>query len=215
MSIRIARASKCVLTLTMLMVLAGSGAALARNSRSSTEPVTAAVASPCENADMTPETRNIPFVEQSTLCLVNQARARHNLSALLPNADLQETAAGHNEDMIAHQYFAQTSPSGLTLLARVRLSGYLPDDASDCLVGQDIAWGTGYLSTPAAIVSSWIDSPAVLANILQAYTSTGVAVSPQAPVSSSGGQLGATYTQDFGAIAHARTPRPASRHVGR
>ena len=211
MSNRIARTPTCVVTLFTLLALAGSSCAcaVARNSDHSTRPVTAATIPPCENAGMTPDAANIAAVEQATMCLVNQARTQHDMTALLPNTDLQETAEAHNNDMIADRYFAQSSPSGMTLLSRVRLTGYLANDPSSCLVGQDIAWGSGYLATPSAIVSSWTSSPAVLANILQAYTDTGVAISAQVPTSLSGGGLGATYTRDFGA----RVPAPAAEPV--
>jgi uncharacterized protein YkwD len=214
MSNQIARARTCAVTLLALVALAGSSCACAgaRNSNHATAPVTTAGSSPCENAGMTPEAANIAAVEQATMCLVNQARTQHHMTALLPNTDLQETAEAHNDDMIANRYFAQRGASGVTLLSRVRLTGYFADNPSSCLVGQDIAWGTGYLATPSAIVASWTSSPAVLANILQAYTETGVAIRAEVPGSLSGGQLGATYTQDFGAGAPASaSERPSGR----
>jgi len=217
MSNQIARAPTCVVTLFTLVALAGSACACAgaRNSDHGTPPVPAAGPSPCENAGMTPEAANIAAVEQATMCLVNQARTQHDMTALLPNTDLQETAEAHNNDMITDRYFAQSSPSGVTLLSRVRLTGYFANGPSSCLVGQDIAWGTRYLATPSAIVTSWTSSPAVLENILQAYTETGVAISAQVPGSLSGGQLGATYTQDFGAGAPAAAAESVSRRARR
>jgi uncharacterized protein YkwD len=217
MSTQIARAPTCVVTLFTLVALAGSSCAcaVAHNSDHGTPPMTTASTSPCENAGTTPEAANIAAVEQATMCLVNQARSQHDMTALLPNTDLQETAEAHNNDMITDRYFAQSSPTGVTLLSRVRLTGYFANDPSSCLVGQDIAWGTGYLATPSAIVTSWTSSPAVLANILQPYTETGVAISAQVPASLSGGQPGATYTQDFGAGAPAAASERASGRARR
>ena len=58
-------------------------------------------------------------------------------------------------------------------------------------------------STPQAIVNAWIASPGHLANILEAqYSDTGIAVVPQVPTSLSGGEAGATYTQEFGVVLH-------------
>ena len=217
MSNQIARAPASIVTLFALIALAGSScaSAVAHSSNRNTPPVTAAVTSPCENAGTTPEATNIAAVEQATMCLVNQARGQHDMTALLPNIDLQETAEAHNNDMIAEGYFAQSSSSGVTLLSRVRLTGYFANEPSSDLVGQNIAWGTGALATPSAIVSSWTSSPAVLTNILQAYTDTGVAITAQIPASLSAGQPGATYTQDFGASTPASASKSASRRARR
>jgi uncharacterized protein YkwD len=70
------------------------------------------------------------------------------------------------------------------------------------VIGENIAWGTLWLATPRAIVTSWMNSPGHRANILNPrFRDTGIGISPHAPASLSGGQSGAIYTQDFGAIA--------------
>src|SRR5450631_4583124 len=70
-----------------------------------TAPAVASTA-PCENADLTPDARHILIAETATLCLINQVRGQHDLAALSPNADLQAAAKRHNNDMVAHNYFA-------------------------------------------------------------------------------------------------------------
>lgn len=156
---------------------------------------------PCANTDLTPDPTNIAVVEAATLCLVNQVRGQHGLAALAPNADLQQSAEQHNNDMVAKDYFAHNGPAGDTPLSRIQATGYLADDSVSWVVGENIAWGTLSLSTPAAIVQAWVNSPEHLANILDGdYTDSGLAVAPQAPPSLAQGQQGAIYTQDFGGV---------------
>ena len=80
-------------------------------------------------------------------------------------------------------------------------SGYIYDSQIGYEVGENIAWGTLWLSTPRAIVAAWMASPGHRANILDAhYRDTGIGVSPHPPTSLAPGQAGAIYTQDFGVI---------------
>ena len=68
-------------------------------------------------------------------------------------------------------------------------------------VGENIAWGTLWLSSPRAIVAAWMASPPHRANILNArFRDTAIGVSPHPPSSLARGQSGGVYTQDFGVI---------------
>jgi uncharacterized protein YkwD len=155
----------------------------------------------CENTELMPEAGNLEAVEQSTLCLVNQERARNGELPLRLNADLGQAAEGHSAEMVADDYFAHVSPSGETPLQRIEASGYIPNSQVGYTIGENIAWGTLYLATPKAIVAAWLASPEHLANILNAaYTETGLGVASQAPASLSEGQPGAIYSQEFGVI---------------
>jgi uncharacterized protein YkwD len=69
------------------------------------------------------------------------------------------------------------------------------------VIGENLAWGTYQLATPAAIVSAWTASPGHLANILERqYRDTGIGVVPQVPSSLGDGSPGASYAQEFGVI---------------
>ena len=182
---------------------AGAPATPAKTGATRVASAPAAVAStaPCANVDLTPTSNNLAAVQSATLCLVNQVRGEHGLPALSENSDLQQAALGHNNDMVARDYFEHTDPSGGTPLSRIEATGYIANNNISYLVGENIAWGTLSLSTPAAIVNAWVNSPDHLANILDAtYTDTGLAVNPQAPASLAQGQQGAIYTEDFGGI---------------
>jgi uncharacterized protein YkwD len=155
----------------------------------------------CDDTHLVPTRSNSGRIEAATLCLVNVQRARHGERALRPNADLGRSAAAHSQDMVARNYFDHTSPAGETLLDRIKASTYLPPRVG-YILGENIALGTMQLATPAAIVDSWMRSPGHRANILNAdFRDSGLGVVARAPRRYSQGQPGATYTQQFGAIA--------------
>jgi uncharacterized protein YkwD len=165
------------------------------------QTIASVLASPCENTELTPNPGNLEAIDAATLCLVNQERARNGELPLRPNAQLEQAAQGHSEEMVADDYFAHVAPSGLTPVARVEETGYLPNQQVGYTLGENIAWGTLQLSTPAAIVAAWIASPEHLANILYSpYVDTAIGVAPEAPASLAEGQPGAVYSQEFGVI---------------
>lgn len=164
-------------------------------------PIAKVLATTCENTELTPSPGNLAEIDAATLCLINQERARNGELPLEINAQLQEAAQGHSEEMIADDYFAHISPGGLTPLGRIEATGYIPNSQVGYTIGENIAWGTLQLSTPSSIVAAWIASPEHLANILYApYLDTGVAVVAAVPASLAEGQPGALYSQEFGVI---------------
>lgn len=170
---------------------------------SSPPPATIAsvLATPCENTGLMPAAGNLEVVEQATVCLVNQERARNNELPLQFDAKLAQAASGHSAEMVSEDYFAHIAPDGETPLQRIQATGYIPNSQVGYTLGENIAWGTLYLATPKAIVAAWIASPEHLANILNgAYTETAVGVAPAAPPALAEGQAGAVYTQEFGVI---------------
>jgi uncharacterized protein YkwD len=185
----------------------------ASSGRSQTPPVQAGVTKavtiakvippPCQNTNLTPEPANLPLVRAAVLCLINEERAQNGREPLVLNTHLEEAAESHGREMIADNYFAHVSPAGLTPVDRVRRAGYIPSSEVGYVIGENLAWGTLTLSTPAAIVNAWINSPEHLANILEgSYRETGIDVEPEAPESLAEGTQGALYTQEFGVITH-------------
>jgi uncharacterized protein YkwD len=173
----------------------------AASSSSSASVIASVLATPCQDTELTPEPGNLAEVDAATLCLINQERARDGEQPLVANPQLQQAAQSHSEEMVTDDYFAHVSPSGLTPVERVQRTGYIPSSQDGYTLGENIAWGTLQLSTPASIVAAWIASPEHLANILYAaYRDTGLAVVASAPPSLGEGQPGAVYSQEFGVI---------------
>jgi uncharacterized protein YkwD len=165
--------------------------------------IASVLATPCTNTEVTPTPQNIEAVTSATLCLINQERARNGELPLQESAQLAHAAVEHSEEMVSKDYFAHVAPDGSTPLQRVEATGYIPNHEVGYTIGENIAWGTLQLSTPAAIVAAWIASPEHLANILDpSYKETGLGVVAAVPPSLSQGQPGAIYSQVFGVIVY-------------
>jgi uncharacterized protein YkwD len=155
----------------------------------------------CPDAELRPSEADLDRIRAATLCLVNRARASHGEAALRPNAHLRQAAQGHTESMISADYFEHIGPGGQTLLARLRDAGYIYSSQIGYAIGENIAWGTGRLGTPRAIVAAWMGSPEHRANILDPrYRDTAIGISARLPASVAHGQTGGIYTQDFGVV---------------
>ncbi len=194
-AITTARLMRVIAVAGAITVLPTTGVALGASHHRATS------SAPCADTNLIPTRANGSRVEAATVCLINVQRHGHGRRALHANADLARSAAAHSQDMVSENYFNHVSPAGETPLARIKASTYLPL-RSAYLVGENIALGTMQLSTPTAIVASWMKSPDHRANILNRdFRDTGVGVVAQAPSKYSVGQRGATYTQQFGVIA--------------
>jgi uncharacterized protein YkwD len=150
------------------------------------------------NGDITPDGTNTAAVNASILCLVNAMReANGNLPALAENSQLDQAAQGMGALMVKEQFFSHTTPEGKSVVDRIQPTGYIPD-SGDWVVGENLAWGNGSLSTPNAIVNGWMNSPGHRANILAPdYKDIGLASVQGSPSPQETG--GTTYVNDFGA----------------
>jgi uncharacterized protein YkwD len=134
---------------------------------------------------------------RSTLCLLNADRRRHGLRRLRLSRRLSKAARAHSRDMVRRDYFSHTSPSGASFVDRIRRSGYL-SGAFTWMVGENLAWGAGSMSSPAQTVRAWMRSPGHRENILTGrFVHIGIGIARGAPASV-GGIPAATYTTDFG-----------------
>jgi uncharacterized protein YkwD len=154
----------------------------------------ASAAGTCDGSRASVSTASKRVLVRATLCLLNAERTRRHLRALRLNPELSAAARGHSRAMVAKHFFSHTSPDGTTFVDRIRRSGYL-DGARAWSVGENIAYGSGRLSTPRAIAAAWMRSPGHRANILSSsYRSIGIGIASGTP----GGDSGGTYTTDFG-----------------
>jgi len=151
----------------------------------------------CGDSDLMPSDSNQDQLNAAILCLVNAERSEAGLSALSESAQLDRAAVGMSKRMVTEHFFAHDTPDGKTVVDRVEPTGYIPN-SGDWVVGENLAWGSGSLSTPEAIVNGWMNSPGHKANILAPdYKDIGLAVAMGAPSTSLTG--GTVYVNDFGA----------------
>jgi uncharacterized protein YkwD len=157
----------------------------------------------CPGAGLVPSQSNTATVRGATLCLVNRERVLRGESPLRENAELECAAQAHTESMAFGGYFEHVGPSGDTPAQRMRACGYIYSSSVGYEVGENIALGTLWAGTPAAIVAEWMASPGHRANILDPrFRDTAIGVSPHVPGQFGHGQPGGIYTQDFGVIIH-------------
>lgn len=98
----------------------------------------------------------------------NAQRSANGLGALTLNAQLNQAAAAKAADMAANDYWAHTSPSGLTPWYFVSNTGYSYQTA-----GENLAYG--FVTTDDTI-TGWMNSPGHRANILNgSYQEVGFA----------------------------------------
>jgi uncharacterized protein YkwD len=153
----------------------------------------------CADRDLLPDASNATAVRAATLCLLNGERADAGLVALRTSARLAAAAEGHSVDMVGQQFFSHTSADGRDLAARIRVTGYL-DPRKAWTVGENIAWGSGTLATPASIVAAWMASPGHRDNLLNpAFREIGIGVALGSPRQRDLAGA-ATYTTDFGTV---------------
>lgn len=154
-----------------------------------------AAAVPCTNTDVMPTAQNLELVRAAILCLHNQIRVSAGLPTLKDNAKLRKAALGQSNDMVVNGYFDHTSLDGDTFVDRIIGAGYAKRNDGWTL-GENLAWGTGDLSTAQGFMDAWMNSAGHKANILKkAYREVGIGIRLGVP---SDNGVGATVTADFG-----------------
>ncbi|HEX6903498.1 MAG TPA: CAP domain-containing protein [Thermoanaerobaculia bacterium] len=136
----------------------------------------------------TVELRDLAEVREQIVAAVNAERRKAGVAPVKANADLDESAQKHAEDMLARNFFAHESPSGTTVRERARAAGYRWRT-----IGENIA--EGQLSV-REVMDTWMRSPGHRRNILDKdFKEMGVGLA----MGSSGGTYRVLWAQSFGA----------------
>ena len=136
------------------------------------------------------------LLSAAVLCLHNQIRQQHNLPLLKDNAKLRKAGTLHSNEMVDEGYFDHTAPDGTTFVDRILGAGYAKRNG-DWTIGENLAWGTGDLSTPAGVMQAWMSSAGHRANILKrSYKELGIGIRLGVPNDAG---VGATFSAEFGA----------------
>ena len=199
-------AALTVLCVGLLVPAASSQAGPAKGVKRAASPVRAHIAlgntaraaqAECENTDVAPTSGNENVVRAAILCLHNQIRADRGLPLLRENGRLRRAALGHSNDMVSRGFFEHTAPGGETMVDRIMAARYASPRVGWAL-GENLAWGTGSMATPRAVMKAWMESPGHRANVVKrAYREIGIGVVTGVP---SDRGNGATYTADFGVV---------------
>lgn len=150
----------------------------------------------CPNAQV-PGLRLRPRVAAKAVrCLINEERRRRGISELEARSELRNAAKDHTHQMLSNSCFSHQCAGEPDLVARTTKAMYLPCQCT-WTVAENLAWGLGAQSTPAAIIDAWMHSPGHRDTLLlERLKDVGVAVGDGRPGNRTA--RGATYTADFG-----------------
>jgi uncharacterized protein YkwD len=166
----------------------------------------------CTDTDVQPTAQNLAHVSDVILCLMNAMRANAGLPPLAQQAELARASVEHSQDMVDNKYFAHDSLDGRDLVARLKAVAYIPK-SGQWAVGENLAWGSGTLATPKALVNAWMNSPPHRENLLASdYREVGMGVVFGTP--STQASDGVTVTTDFGLRPAASTSASQSAAEG-
>ena len=173
-----------------------------------------AAASDCANRDVQVNGLSQAQMESSIGCLINEERTSRGLRAVQPNASLRQAALSHSKEMVDEGYFEHTSPAGLSFSDRILATGYTRN-ARSWLLGENLVWGSGPLSTPQALVTTWMNSPPHRENLLRArFREIGIAAVAGTPESRSDAS-GVTVSSEYGYRSGAKKRHPKARKARR
>jgi uncharacterized protein YkwD len=159
----------------------------------------------CADSDASPSDSG---AVAATLCLLNEQRADHGLKAFSQSATLDRAADNYAADMVKRRFFDHVSPGGGTMMDRIKAAGWAPSGSWSA--GENIAWGSGSLATPASIVDGWMHSAGHRANILSgSFAQIGIGIAAGAP--QGGIRGGGTYVTDFTSGSASAAARCATR----
>jgi uncharacterized protein YkwD len=151
-----------------------------------------AIAGVYATADVVPTNASLRKARE-TLCLLNRERAQHGLRPLRLSKRLGRASLRHSRNMVRKHFFQHGN-----FVARILNARYVTRRQAWSL-GENIAWGTGSLATPAQTVRAWMHSPGHRANILnRRFRDIGIGIVLGAPVIVPVSSGAATYTTDFG-----------------
>jgi uncharacterized protein YkwD len=110
---------------------------------------------------------------KALLRAINHIRAAYGMNRVRGAGALRGIALSHSQDMLGHEYFAHTSPTGSTLTYRIQQSGFV--DGYSWEAGEVLAWGTGTHASAKATAVAWLNSPQHRAIMLSpAYHRVGI-----------------------------------------
>jgi uncharacterized protein YkwD len=139
-------------------------------------------------------------------CLINQTRAQHHLRRLGENQALANAATRYSQRLVAGRFFAHEDVANRSTIES-RAKAYTTG-AYVWALGENLAWATGYRSSPSQILALWMASPGHRANLLDPqWREIGIGIASGTPV----GANGATYSVEFGTKIEKRRPHRPNR----
>jgi uncharacterized protein YkwD len=107
--------------------------------------------------------REIEALEQQCLDEINQVRRRSGITRLRFYEELLPVAREYSRRMAEQNFFSHSDPDGRTVRERV--------DEADIrwrMIGENLAFSSGYINPVASSLHGWMESPGHRRNILEA-----------------------------------------------
>lgn len=150
----------------------------------------------CTNAQVPGPRLRPKTAAKAIRCLIDGERLRRGLPDLESRSELTDAAKYHTHLMLSDGCFSHQCAGEPDLVARTTAARYLPCNCT-WIVAENLAWGLGAQSSPAAIVDAWMHSPPHRETLLMGQLKdVGVAVRDGRPGDRTA--PGSTYTADFG-----------------
>jgi uncharacterized protein YkwD len=129
---------------------------------------------------------------RAMLCLTNYARTHSHLARIALSTELAQAAAGKVRDILRCDDFSHEA-CGREFTYWMKKSGYLRGTCWEA--AENIAWGTGAIGTPRAIMRAWLHSSGHRENILGPYPDIGIGLREGAIEGTEGAHV---WVQEFG-----------------
>ena len=129
---------------------------------------------------------------RAMLCLTNYARTHSHLARIAASTQLAQAAAGKVRDILRCDEFSHEA-CGREFTYWMKQSGYLQGSCWEA--AENIAWGTGLIGTPRAIMRAWLHSSGHRENILGIYADIGIGLREGAIEGSDGAHV---WVEEFG-----------------
>jgi len=153
-------------------------------------------------------------IESAVTCLINERRSGHGVGRVRDDVRLRHAAVDHSRAMVAQGFFSHNSLNGRSFVDRIESSGYMRG-ARSWLVGENLVWGSGALSTPARLVQAWMESSAHRANLLRGrFKEIGIGARRGTPNNASE-QNGVVVSSEYGFRAGDRRASSAGKRKAR
>ena len=151
----------------------------------------APAADACPGAKITAGGESAAEAGSAMACLINDLRQQHGLHPVGGNPSLGVAAQQHSDDMNAQNFFSHNGDG--TPSSRTAAAGFHGSS-----IGETLAFGTGSLGSPKAMVRAWMHSAEhrhIL--LMRRWRQIGIGVSFGSPLGADGAGE-ATSTADFG-----------------
>lgn len=158
------------------------------------------------SADVPPTASQPTEQRAAVVCLINQIRTSKHLRPLVSEVQLTSITQRYSNRLVVGGFFAHVDAvdhSTIESRGRQYTAG-----AWIWGLGENLAWATGYKSSPRQTLAMWMASPGHRENLLDPqWRHVGVGIAAGTPV----GAVGATYATEFGMKALKPKPRRRQR----